>query len=718
MTLRPVRTADRSRFAMPLLKGILATGMVALVVGGCGSSAAAGWTFAPASASPAPAGSPGTSASPAPSSAASTGASASPASSASATASAPAPAASASPSPAPSGADASYTFVKKAACPESRFECVTLSVPKDHFAAVGGPTWDVTFAIQRAAKERKGTFVVITGGPGSSGISSADSYTDYYASGVTDAYDIVFLDQRGIGLSGPIQCIDAAAAYYASPARPQEPTERDAAAAAAKTFVTDCLTESGVAEADLPLYATTQAVEDLEAIRDYLAVDKLDLYGESYGTQFVQYYAAAHPDRIATLYLDGPVDLTIDGMTYYVEAARSAEDTLIETLNACSAEATCKTDVKGGDALAVYDDLADRLRGGPMPFDFPTATGTTISRELTIADLENAAFGYIYSPGDRFMLQRAIAAASNANYVPLARLAYDSIGIDPDTLAAEKDPTWSDALYFAVECQDYAFLLGAGDPDTRLDAWIARAEADHINGTRLETSFYGDVPCLYWPTATTSDQRPGPIKDPPYPTFVMTATTDPATPIANAMRIFSRLDDAYFIQAIGGPHVIYAWGEACPDDTVTGYLVDRTLPTTRVTTCIWSVADPYIANAPTAASGYKDALALMHSVDDQILNTDDFYSRFDAAELTIGCDFGGTLTYTPGDAGTTVKLDGCAFTSDVALTGTGATDDDAGTFALDATSGGDRLHYERDADGGTTVKGTFDGKTVDLKAAA
>ena len=711
-TLRPVRTAGRSRSATPLLKGIMAIATVMLVVAGCASSTGAGWTFAPASASPAPAGSPGTSPSPSPSGAASPDASGSPAASASASA----PAASGSPSP--SASDASYTFVKKEACPESRFECVTLSVPKDHFAAGGGPSWDVTFAIQRAAKERRGTFVVITGGPGSSGISSADSYTDYYAAGVTDAYDIVFMDQRGIGLSGPIQCIDAAAAYYASPARPQEPAERDAAAAAAQTFVTDCLTEAGVTEADLPLYATTQAVEDLEAVRDYLAVDKLDLYGESYGTQFVQYYATAHPDRIAALYLDGPVDLTIDGMTYYVEAARSAEDTLVETLNACSADATCKTDVKGGDALAVYDDLADRLRGAPMPFDFPTAAGTTIRRELTIADLENAAFGYIYSPGDRFMLQRAIAAASNANYVPLARLAYDSIGIDPETLAAEEDPTWSDALYFAVECQDYAFLPGAGDPDARLDAWIARAETDHINGTRLETSFYGDVPCLYWPTATTSDQRPAPIQDPPYPTFVMTATTDPATPIANAMRIFSRLDDAYFIQAIGGPHVIYAWGEACPDDTVTAYLVDRTLPTTRVTTCIWSVADPYVATAPTAASSYKDALALMRSVDDQILNTDDYYSRLDTDPLAIGCDFGGTLTYTPGDTGTAVKLDACAFTQDVPLTGTGATDDDAGTFELDATSGDDTLHYERDADGGTSVKGTFDGKTVDLKEAA
>ena len=33
---------------------------------------------------------------------------------------------------------------------------------------------------------------------------------------------------------------------------------------------------------------TTQAVEDLEAFREWLGVEKLALYGESYGTQYVQ----------------------------------------------------------------------------------------------------------------------------------------------------------------------------------------------------------------------------------------------------------------------------------------------------------------------------------------------------------------------------------------------------------------------------------------------
>ena len=698
-----VPSARRSRFAGPI-----AFLLVALLVSACGSQASAGWTFAPPSGSPAPAGS---------SAAPSAGGSAAPGSpAASPSGSGANGSASPSGSPAPSAATASWSLVKKEAC-LTTFECVTLAVPKDHFAAASGETWEITFAIHRATGERKGTYVEITGGPGYSDIPDSDSYLDYYAASITEAYDMVYMDQRGIGRSGPIQCTKAAAAYYLSAARPQIPAERTAAAGAARAFVTDCIAEAGVAEADLPFYATTQAVEDLEAVRDYLGVDKMDLYGLSYGTQFVQTYAAAHPDRIATLYVDGPVDLTVDGPTYYVEAARSAEDTLIATLAACTADETCAADVAGGDALAAYDALATKLDTGPLTFDFTLSNGTTVQRQLTNADLENAAFNALYYSYDRLLLQRAVAAASRADYVPIAKLAYSAVGLDQDTLVAEVDPGYSDAMYYAVECQDYAFYPGAGDPDARLDAWIADAEAAGINETRLETGFYGDVPCLYWPTARATTERPAAIQDPPYPVFILTSTTDPATPIANGMRIYSRLADAYFIQAVGGPHVIYAWGQACPDDLMTAWLVDRTPPSTRVTTCIWDLADPYAAIAPPNASGYTDALALSASVDDQIFNSFDFI-YFEGDDVTAGCDHGGSITYSAMATGTEVRLHACEFTPDLPITGKGETDDEAGSFELDLTSGDDSLHYERDGEGATSVTGTFDGRDVDLEAAA
>ncbi len=214
--------------------------------------------------------------------------------------------------PAPVLAVKAPPVVRQVPCADSIFTCVTIRVPRDHFAS-GGLTLDVTFALHRAkAKTRKGVFVTVTGGPGTSGIAAADSYTEALDPRIVRDYDIVFLDQRGIGQSLPFQCPAASLAFYTSP---HMPTLGNASALAyahdARTYAADCLTESRIDPGMLPFLATRQAVEDLEAFRVWLKADKLDLYGESYGTQYVQTYAAAHPNHLHSLLLDGPVDLTL-----------------------------------------------------------------------------------------------------------------------------------------------------------------------------------------------------------------------------------------------------------------------------------------------------------------------------------------------------------------------------------------------------------------------
>ncbi len=627
------------------------------------------------------------------------------------------PAASGAPAPSPSAgtANVEYTFVKKEACPKSRFECITLSVPRDH-ADPSGPKWDLTYAIQRAKGTKLGTFVTITGGPGYSGLAAADSYTDAFDPTIAEHYDLVFMDQRGVGLSHPIQCPVATSVYYRGTADPADPTQRDAVASAAKTYVADCMTESKADVADLPFYATTNAVEDLEAIRDYLGVDKMMLYGESYGTQYVQTYAAAHPDRIKALFIDGPVDLVPDAITYYTEGARAFEDVLLQTMAACKADPACRAGFAGGDPLASYDALAAKLKAGPISYRFPTATGTFEDRQLTLTDLTYLAYDYAYGPDDRSQFLRDLAAASKGDYVPLARAAYDAYAVDPETLQAIPDPTYSDAMYYATECQDYGFYLDGGTPDQRVDAWLAQGQKAGINDLRLGSTFYGDMPCVYWPAQPKSDPRPKAIVDPPYPTFIMTATADVATPIANAMRLFGRLDDAYMFEAIGGDHVIYGRGDVCPDKPITDYLVSGTLPQTKVTTCPNTVIDEYVPNARPRAADYRDALALMQSMEAQISSSDDYTYRVDKDPITMGCNLGGTLTYTPVTGGTNLKLDRCTFTRGAPMTGSGRIDDDAGTFRLTVDLGGrNRLAYYDDADGVTSVKGRYRGDKVNLK---
>src|SRR5215212_7530832 len=60
-------------------------------------------------------------------------------------------------------------------CPNTDFTCVKLTVPLDHFAKDDKQTIDVVFGMLPATGERKGMFVIATGGPGSSGLASTDS---------------------------------------------------------------------------------------------------------------------------------------------------------------------------------------------------------------------------------------------------------------------------------------------------------------------------------------------------------------------------------------------------------------------------------------------------------------------------------------------------------------------------------------------------------------
>ncbi len=598
-------------------------------------------------------------------------------------------------------------------CPDSIFTCVVLTVPRDHFSATDHGTFQVTFAIHRATHvPRRGVFVTVTGGPGTSGIASADSYTAAFDPRIVEDYDIVFFDQRGIGSSQPLQCPDAALAFYSFPGDPAQSASQGVKyAAAAKRFASACVAETRVAASQLPFFSTRQAVEDLEAFRSWLGAPKLDLYGESYGTQYAQTYAAAHPDRIHALYIDGPVDLTLSGIQYYTEDAHAFDTVLSMSLDTCSADPVCRLDVLGHDALAQYDVLASALRRAPRTYSFVTERGTAVTRTFTIGDLETAAAGYVYSTYDRMLLQRALAEASRGSLLPLARLAYLAVGQDPETLAAIDDPTYSDAMYYAVECMDYDYRVGS--PAASATAYLAAGSRAAMRSVRLGSVFYGDLPCAYWPVHPATAARPAPLVNTRYPVFVLASSTDPATPYAGALRIFGRLNDAYLIVQPGGPHVIFGRGNACPDDIVTAFLAEGQLPAQRRTFCDWAGVDPYVPIPAAAVTRSSDPLDAMAAVDDEINNNGDYWNWDGTGSLRYGCLDGGWIAYVARDAVTDLKLHGCAFSTGLPLSGSGVLDATNGTFSLTVTGpGGTSLAYSRDADGTRSVTGIWFGTTV------
>jgi pimeloyl-ACP methyl ester carboxylesterase len=601
-------------------------------------------------------------------------------------------------------------------CPDSDFTCINVSVPLNHFDPQDARTTEVVFAVLPATGESKGMFVTVIGGPGGSGLLSADSYTSYFDPRIPENFDIVFFDQRGINASGGLFCVDAAAEFYRTDMDATTPEGEAKMLAAAQKFVDDCIAEMG--ETDLlPYLDTVQAAEDLEVFRELMGDEKFWLYGESYGTQFSQVYAKAHPDRLAGLILDGVVDLTLTDQEFLKGQAAAFNDVLVATLEACNADEACAADMRR-DALAVYDDLATQLKQAPIAFDFPLPGGEADRREFTFSDLEAAA-GFLYSETARMMFQRALASYErDGSLVPLARVSYNSLYVNPDTQEALLDPSWSDAVYYGVTCRDYA--EPGATSEEQAENFLRDGDEVDASLPHFSSVFYGDLPCVYWPYPL-DDSTPAPFAEPftggDFPTLVLNATTDPATPYSGAQQVYSNLSDGYLVTENGGPHVIFGWGNECVDSLVVDFLVDGTLPAERETTCEGVVADAFVPLALADAAGYESPLEALYAVDNEIYYLPEYYYIVPGNTQAFACPYGGTFSYESGDSGDQYTFDGCAFSDGFALTGGGSYNYDDGllTFEVDVSGLKDgTLTYTRDSDWAVRVTGTYGGEEVDL----
>jgi len=601
-------------------------------------------------------------------------------------------------------------------CPDSDFTCINVTVPLNHFDPQDKRTTEVVFAVLPATGERKGMFVTVIGGPGGSGLLSADSYTSYFDPRIPENFDIVFFDQRGINQSGGLFCVNAAADFYRADTDASTPEGEAHLLDVTQTFVDDCITEIGQTEL-LPFLDTVQAAEDLEAFRALMGDEKFWLYGESYGTQFSQIYAKAHPDHIASLILDGVVDLTLSDTEFLKGQAAAFNDVLVATLEACNADEACTADM-GRDALAVYDELAAQLKQAPIAYEFTLSTGELERRDFTFSDLEAAA-GFLYSETARMMFQRALAAYErDGTLVPLARVAYNSLYLNPDTLEALLDPSWSDAVYYGVTCRDYA--EPGATPEEQAANFLKAGDEVDASLPRYSSVFYGDLPCVYWPYPL-DDTNPAPFAEPftgeGFPTLVLNGTTDPATPYSGAQKVYSNLSDGYMVTEVGGPHVIFGWGVECVDSLVADFLVEDKLPAERETVCEGVVADAFVPLALAEASGYDSPLDALYAVDNEIYYLPEYYYIVPGNTNAIACPYGGTFAFDSDDAGDTYTFDNCAFSDGFALTGSGSYNYDDGLLTFEADVSGLKegsLTYTRDSDGAISVTGTYGGEEVDL----
>ena len=172
------------------------------------------------------------------------------------------------------------------ACPEGP-QCARLRVPLDRAGAVPG-TVDLRVARVARTQRPRGALMYLSGGPGGAGVSEMASVL-LDMPGLARRYTVYGFDQRGTGRSGLLRC----------PAIERDARLRSTAAAE------QCARRLGTRRG---YYTTADSVADMEAIRAALGVERMTLFGISYGTTLALAYARAHPDRVERMVLDSVAD--------------------------------------------------------------------------------------------------------------------------------------------------------------------------------------------------------------------------------------------------------------------------------------------------------------------------------------------------------------------------------------------------------------------------
>ncbi|MFD5776125.1 alpha/beta hydrolase [Streptomyces fungicidicus] len=215
-------------------------------------------------------------------------------------------------------------------CPEdvaaeaapTELQCATVAVPLD-YADPEGEQIDLTVSRLAAADpdKRRGVLMLNPGGPGGSGLAlSALLVAQGLPSSVTDRYDLIGMDTRGIGRSAPVSCgFTTDSPYYANiPPYAGDDTAVIAQAKVAEQAAQQCADNDD--DGMLRHLTTANTARDLDRIRAALGEEKTSYLGYSYGTALGAAYASMFPERADRIVLDsniGDTHLDRDGMRRY-----------------------------------------------------------------------------------------------------------------------------------------------------------------------------------------------------------------------------------------------------------------------------------------------------------------------------------------------------------------------------------------------------------------
>lgn len=402
-------------------------------------------------------------------------------------------------------------------------QCGRISVPLDRSGATPG---SISLYVERQRAKRRpatGTTLLLAGGPGQPSTlaynnGSKDPYGEFRD--LTPRNDIVVFDGRGTGKSGLLRCPQLERANLV-----------DAGAAAAA-----CAQTLGPKRG---FYRTSDSVDDIEAIRAALGVDKLTLVGVSYGTFLAQAYAARYPTRVERVLLDSVLDVS-GWDPFYLDIFGAVPRVL---------EKVCRSVCAGftRDEVGDLARLVSRLRRGTLHGAVTLADGrrrrTTLTRQELFFTLVSGDLDELL----RAAFPAAVTSALQGDLDPIMRLKRQAVQSE----GAGSPREFSSALYAATTCEEIPFPWQRfSDPATRfgaIAAAVAQIPEEDLYPFDRATDEGNDFirMCRRWPEAS-----PAPASAPPagalpdVPVLMLAGQMDLRTPVETARSAAADWPDA------------------------------------------------------------------------------------------------------------------------------------------------------------------------------
>jgi pimeloyl-ACP methyl ester carboxylesterase len=417
-------------------------------------------------------------------------------------------------------------------------ECADVEVPVD-YEEPDGDTITLSVARSPATGERIGALFMNPGGPGALATEFALGMATVMPSELTEHFDIVGVDPRGLG-SSDIDCGGDFAELYGGDYSIDSPSDEQELLDASQDYVDGC--ESRVGNDVLANLGTENDARDIDAVRAAMGDDQMTYVGFSYGTAIGQMLAELFPDRVRAVVLDGVVELGRPGVELAQEQALGFESALSAFEEDCDSDPSCPL---APDAAGAVDELMDRVEEEPIP---------ATPRDLDPGTLAVGMASPLYSEEEWPLFASAIDQALQGDGSAMVSLADEYLtGSDFD-------------VYFAVNCLDFAW---PDSPDELLDDGAAAAEDSPHFGEPIVNDY---VRCPLWPVE--GEPLPSVTAPGTPPILVVSTTNDPATPYEAGVRTAERLETGVLLTYEGEGHTASFGGDSCIDDAVTNYLVN------------------------------------------------------------------------------------------------------------------------------------------------